>query len=202
MKTDVEMDRGTRWAAGTIPVALILAAAASRLVPHPPNLTPVTAIALFGAWQYGWRGWWKGVLSLGLPLAALFLSDLALNNLVYRMGGESGGLVWSYPGAGWTYLSMALVVGWGWLALKRFSAVRLAGASVVGSLLFFAVSNFGVWASFELYPHTAAGLMECYVAGIPFLGNALIGDLVFTGLLFGAFWLATRWVTAEQTAQA
>lgn len=199
---DEEKSSGGRGVVAAIPVALILAAAAARLVPHPPNMTPVTAIALFGAWQYGWRGWWKGLLSVGLPLAALFLSDLALNNLVYRMGGESEGLVWFYPGAGWTYLSMALVVGWGWLALKRFSAVRLAGASVVGSLLFFAVSNFGVWASFPLYPHTAAGLMECYVAGIPFLGNAMLGDLLFTGLLFGAFWLATRWGAAMETAQA
>ena len=199
---DEEKRSGARGVVAAIPVALILAAAAARLVPHPPNMTPMPAIALFGAWQYGWRGWWKGVLSVGLPLAALFLSDLALNNLVYRMGGESGGLVWFYPGAGWTYLSMALVVGWGWLALKRFSAVRLAGTSVVGSLLFFAVSNFGVWASFDMYPHTAAGLMECYVAGIPFLGNALLGDLLFTGLLFGAFWLATKGVTARQTAQA
>lgn len=197
-----EMIRGARGAASAIPVALILAAAASRLIPHPPNMTPVTAIALFGAWQYGWRGWWKGAVSVGLPLAALFLSDVALNNLVYRMGVESGGVVWFYPGAGWTYLSMALVVAWGWLSLRRFSAVRLAGASVVGSLLFFAVSNFGVWASFDMYPHTAAGLMECYVAGIPFLGNALIGDLVFTGVLFGAFWLATRGLVAREPVEA
>ena len=190
------------WLAA-IPMAWVGAAALTRLVPHPPNVAPMGAMALFCGWHYGRKNW---LAALGVPLAALMVSDLILNNFVYHLGGE-GGWTWFYVGAGWTYAAMALEVVWGWLALRRFSATRLAGASVGASLVFFAVSNFGVWHTARLfeppmYPHTLAGLEECYVAGLPFLANGLLGDLVYSAVLFAAYLLAVRPQLAKAGAEA
>ena len=174
------------WSMVVVPVALVAAAALARLLPHPPNVAPLGAMALFGAWRYGTRRWWAAML---LPLAAMLLSDVVLNNFVYRIG--DGAWTWFYAGAGWTYAAMALTVAWGWVALRRFGWARLAGASVGASTLFFVVSNFGVWAATDLYPPSAAGLGECYVAALPFFGNALLGDALWSAALFGAFALAS-----------
>jgi hypothetical protein len=146
---------------------MILAAAASRLIPHPPNMTSVAAMALFGgAMLDDWR------LAFVVPLSALFLSDLVL-------GFHSQMFV--------VYGTFALIVCIGlWLQRHR-SAALIAGAALTSSLLFFLTTNFGVWASDQMYPHTLAGLVTCYTAALPFLRNTLEGDLFYTLVLFGGF---------------
>lgn len=167
-------------------VLVIFAAALSRLLPHPWNFTPIGAMALFGGAYLGDRK-----LALIVTLAALWLSDLLLNNLIYSAYFD--GFAFSYPDAFWTYGAFALVVLLGhWLLSKRRSALRIAGCSVTASTLFFVVSNFGVWASGQLYPQTWQGLVACYTAALPFYGNNLIGDLFYCTLLFGGFALAGR----------
>ncbi len=153
-------------------VLMILAAAASRLIPHPPNLASITAVALFGgAYLTNKR------LALIVPIAALFLSDLILG---------------FYRHMEIVYGSFLLVVFLGfWLQRKR-SALRIAGAALASSAIFFIVTNFGVWAFESLYPKTAAGLLACYVAAIPFFQNTLVGDALYTAVLFGGFALAER----------
>jgi uncharacterized protein DUF6580 len=85
------------------------------------------------------------------------------------------------------YLSFALVVCVGlWLQMRR-SILHIAGAALASSVLFFLVTNFGVWALESLYPKTIAGLVACYVAAIPFFENQIQGDLFYTLLLFGGF---------------
>ena len=155
-------DRTTPWLAG----GLILLGIMSRLVPHPWNATPLTAIALFGG-TYLSKRW-----SILLPLAIVALSDLAL-------GWHS-----TIP---FTWGAFA-VTGWlAWLIRVQPSAGRILAGSLLGSVIFFLVTNFGVWTTQTLYPKTAAGLWECYVAGIPFFRNALVGDLVYTAALFGMY---------------
>ena len=151
---------------------MILAAAASRLVPHPPNVASITAVALFGgAYLTDKR------LALIVPLAALLLSDLILG---------------FYRHMEIVYASFLLVVCLGfWLQRKR-SALRIAGATLAASVVFFVVTNFGVWAFESLYPKTAAGLVACYVAAIPFFQNTLVGDALYTAVLFGGFALAEK----------
>ena len=148
----------------------ILLAAALRLVPHPPNFTPIGAMALFSGAYLG-RRW----LAFAAPLAAMLLSDMVLG---------------FYSGMWATYLAVALVVLVGVLALQKRSPVRIGLAAVAGSVLFFLVSNFGTWALSGMYPHTAAGLAACYVAAIPFFQNTLAGDLFYATLLFGGFRIA------------
>lgn len=145
---------------------MIVFAALTRLLPHPPNFTAVAAIALFAGAQIADRR-----LALLAPLAALFLTDLVL-------GLHSGMLV--------VYLCVAAGVLIGGTLGARPGLTRLVGASLASSILFFVVTNFSVWAMGGLYDKTLAGLAACYVAAIPFFQNAIVGDLTFTLALFGA----------------
>jgi hypothetical protein len=151
-------------------LSAILVAAALRLVPHPPNFTPIGAIALFSGAYLGRRG-----LAFAAPIGALLLSDAILG---------------FYSGMAFQYFSVALVVLLGWLALSRVTVLRLGIAAVASSVLFFAISNFGVWLVSGMYPNDASGLVACYVAAIPFFQNTVAGDLFYTTLLFGGFKLA------------
>jgi hypothetical protein len=152
----------------------IVAAAALRLVPHPPNFTPIGAMALFSG-AYLER---RGVLAFVAPLAAMLVSDAIIGFHPY---------MWA------TYLSVALIVLIGWAVRARISPIRVGAAAVASSVLFYLLTNFSVWlASGGVYPHTFAGLAACYVAAIPFFQNTLAGDLFYAALLFGGFRLAER----------
>ncbi len=198
MATDLNTTAASPARFSMIPwILLVIAAAAlSRLLPHPWNMTPIGAMALFGGAYLGDRK-----LALIVTLAALWLSDLLLNNLIYQA--YFNGFAWTYPDAFWTYAAFALVVLLGHAVLRqRKSALRIAGCSLAASSLFFVLSNFGVWASGQLgYPHTEAGLLACYIAGLPFFGNNLVGDLLYSALLFGGFALARKhWGQPLRTA--
>jgi hypothetical protein len=180
--------------AGPLLVAgVIVLAALSRLLPHPPNFSPVEAIALFGGAYFARRA-----TALWVPLAAMFLSDIAL-------GLVNGGIYAEYfTSAGFwlVYLCIALSTVLGFGLRGRVGAVRVAGYSLAGSVLFFLVTNFGVWAGSGMYPRTGAGLMAAYAAGLPFFQNTVNGTLFYGVVLFGAFaWLRRRHpVLALQTA--
>lgn len=149
----------------TVVVGMILAAAAARLLPHPPNFTPIAAIALFGGAQFSNRG-----MAFMLPLAAMFFGDL---------------LIGFHALMPFVYGSLALTVCLGmWLQQSR-TVARTVLAALAGSILFFAITNFAVWAKLGSYPATGAGLMACYVAAIPYFQNTVLGDLFYTAVLFG-----------------
>jgi hypothetical protein len=168
-------------------VGMILLAALSRLLPHPPNFSPVEAIALFGGAYFASRAW-----AVAVPLVAMLVSDIALG---LTMGGD----YWSYVATSvsfWSvYLCIALssVVGFG--LRGRVSSPRVLGYGVMGSVLFFLVTNFAVWTmATPISGHNAcvAGLSSCYVAAIPFFKNTLFGTLVYSAVLFGGFELLRR----------
>jgi hypothetical protein len=148
-------------------LAAIIAAAALRLVPHPPNFAPIGAMALFSGAQLGRRP-----LAFLAPLGAMLLSDAVLG---------------FHSGVPFVYGSVALVVLLGWLALSRITVLRLGGAAVASSVLFFLITNFGTWMLSGMYPLSASGLAACYVAAIPFFQNTVAGDLFYVGVLFGGF---------------
>ena len=154
-------------------VLMILAAAASRLIPHPPNLASITAVALFGGAYLNDKR-----LAFLVPMAALLLSDLVLG---------------FYSHMEIIYGSFALVVCVGLLLRKRRTPLRIASAALASSVLFFVMTNLGVWLFGSLYPKTTAGLVTCYVAAIPFFQNTLVGDALYTAVLFGGFALAEKW---------
>lgn len=144
---------------------MILAATASRLIPHPPDFSPIAAIALFGGASFASKR-----AAFLVPLAGLFLSDLVLG---------------FYPITVVVYFSFALIVCLGFWVRRRRTAGRIAGAAITSAILFFVATNFGVWAIENLYPKTFAGLIDCYVAAIPFFKNTLLSNLLYSTLLFG-----------------
>lgn len=169
---------------------IMLATMVARLLPHPPNFTPVEAVALFGGVYVADRR-----LAFLLPLLALLLSDLVLGFAVY-----SYGLV--YSGMAFVYASTALITALGiWWLRQQVTVTRVATGAVASAILFFVITNFGVWLTSGLYPHNASGLLACYIAALPFFHYTLAGALGYSALLFGGFTLARRYARARQTPQ-
>ena len=169
---------------------IIFAAAALRLVPHPVNFSPITAMALFagahfdGFFSNFWGGRLSKVFALFFPLLALFLSDLIL--------GFHDQMI---P----VYFGFALVTAVGFLLQSRVSVIRVGAASISGSLIFFVFTNFAIWAHGGMYDKTGAGLAKCFAMALPFLQNSLVGDLFFSALLFGAWAFLARLAPNRRT---
>ncbi len=155
----------------TVFAVLTLVAAFSRLFPHYPNFTAMGALAFYTAYSG------KNVFqSLALMAGTMMLTDLVLNNLVY----PSGEFVFMYAGSLFTYLGFAAYTLSGYLSKSRKGA---ALGLIAGSIIFFAVSNFGVWFSaFSPYPKTATGLLAAYTAAIPFYAPELLSSILFSAL--------------------
>src|SRR5215510_11825836 len=167
--------------------ALALAAAATRLAPHWWNLTAVGAVCLFGG-AYFQRKWAAFVV----PLVALAASDVLLQTFVY-------------PGQGpnyFKYVCFALTVPLGFVLRGRTTFLPVGAAAIGATAMFFLLSNFEVWFSGHgvSYPRTPAGLIECYIAALPFAKNMLFGNLLFSAVLFGGmeFAKSRRFVIVQQ----
>jgi hypothetical protein len=148
--------------------SLLLLGILARFLPHPYNFAPIGAIAIFGG-LYLPKKW-----AILLPLTAMLISDVFI-----------GFYNWHTMLA--VYLSFALM---SLIALKvrqNKSVLNIAGGTILGSLLFFIITNFAVWAFGNMYSYNFAGLMNCYYMAIPFFRNSLAGDLFYTGVLVGAY---------------
>lgn len=169
-------------------IGIIFLAAFVRLLPHPHNFTPLGAMALFGGAFFG-----RKALAVLAPLAALWLSDLVLNNFILKPQFPQyypEGFIWFTSIS--IYLAFMAISALGWLMLKNIRIPRLIGASVGASLLFFLITNFAVWQGSAVYPQNPGGLLTCYLAGLPFFWNTLLGDLAYTAIMFGAFAYVVR----------
>ena len=144
--------------------ALIVFAALTRLMPHPPNFTPIIAMGLFGGAYLKDTRW-----VILLPVVAMLIADFFL--------GFHGTMIW-------VYCSLIIISSMGLLLKNRITLINGAIAILGGSLLFFLVTNFGVWASSIFYPKTFIGLISCYAAGLPFFGNTLAGSVFYSSLMF------------------
>ena len=167
--------------------ALILVAALTRVLPHPPNFSPIEAVALFGGAYFASRYW-----ALLVPLAAMLLSDLVLAKI-------NGGLYSNWLGSSGmllVYACVAIGVFLGYRLRGKVTGARVLGYALLGSVLFFTVTNFGVWLSSSMYPQTTAGLLAAYTAGIPFFKWTVVGTLFYSAMLFGGFELLRRRVPA------
>ena len=158
--------------------AIIFALALFRILPHLPNVSPVAAMALFGGAYFADKR-----MAFIVPFVALFVSDLVL--------GLHDSMIFVYAG-------FALTVGIGFQLQKRVSLTNTAFAVVVSSVLFFLLTNLGAWMTSALYAKSAAGLMQAYVAGIPFFQNSLLGNLVYAAVIFGGYHLLQKNVAVLQ----
>jgi hypothetical protein len=148
------------------PAIIIILAALMRLLPHPANVAPIAAMALFGGVYLDKK------YALVVPLLALFISDIFL------------GFHQSMPYVYGSFILTGLIGMW----LRRHKSVATVFAgTLASSMLFFLITNFGFWLAFSLYPKTFAGQMDAYLMALPFFRNTLIGDLLYVGLFFGSF---------------
>ena len=134
-------------------VGIIIVAILSRLIPHPPNFTPVTAVALFSIINFK-----NKYIAISIPIICLFVSDLILGISLINL---------------FVYFSFILISGIGYL----FGKINLKSI-LLSSLIFFIVTNFGVW--LIGYPNTLEGFVACYIAAIPFFGWTVAGDLFYS----------------------
>jgi hypothetical protein len=159
-------------------VLLIFFAAFSRLLPHPENFAPVAAVAIFAGLYMNNR------FAIIIPIAATFLSDIFIGLYPY--------VLWVYG----TYLLIVLVnIG----LKKRYNSLSgvkkaglLYGSTLASSIIFFLVTNFGVWTSGLYYEMSFNGLLASYTAAIPFFRTSLLADVVYVSLMVGVFSLVTK----------
>ena len=169
-----------------------------RLLPHPPNMAPVGAMSLFaGANLSGWQAYL-------VPLLVMAITD----PLVGARGGcctigDFNPFSW---GTFFIYGSFLISVWIGKHLRGTFSPRKIGAAAFLCALQFYLVTNLPSWLFGSMYPHTLAGVVQCYVAAIPFYGRTLASDLLYSGALFGLHaWLSrmvarAERVTAMQTA--
>ena len=161
-------------------ICIIVLAVFSRIIPHYPNFTPLCAIALFGAKYFK-----NFHLAIIIPLFSLWISDFIINNFI--LGSYFDGIIFFYPGYFWQYGSFILISLFGRFSLKKISLFKLFGVSISSSLIFFLITNFGVWVSTTFYSKTFMGLYFCYVAGIPFYIGTLFSSIFYSFFLFGLY---------------
>jgi hypothetical protein len=154
-------------------IGMVFFCACARLLPHPWNFTPMMAIGLFAGYQA--RKASTGVL---VTLLALVLSDAVMG---------------FYPGFWYVYAAALIPVLLGWLIRNRSGAGAIAAVALASSLSFFLITNFMFWATSLWYPHTAAGLTACFLAGIPFYQNQVLGDALYTVGIFGGYQALSRY---------
>lgn len=161
-----------------VAILWIVVGALARLIPHPPNFSPTTSIALFGGTQMNrWLG-------LAITLAGLALSDL----LLVKAAGYPPFGTWSL----FSYTGFALIVlAGGWLR-KSPTAGRTLAFLLGSSGFYWTWTNFGVWLLDGMYPRSGAGLITCYANALPFLKNALLGDMVWGLVFFASFSFVRR----------
>jgi Family of unknown function (DUF6580) len=152
----------------------VLLAIASRFLPHPDGwvqFTPLGAALLYFGARVPLKRMW-------IPLVALIAADVYLTKVTYAYPLTADQVVT------WVWYAGVIVLG-GALLGRQVSPLRVAAGSLTASIAFFVVSNFAVWAVWNMYPRTLAGLATAYVAAIPFFRNQVLADLLFAGVLFG-----------------
>jgi len=163
------------------PLAVALTVIVAQLLPHPPNVAPIRAAALFGGARF--PSAWTAFL---VPLGAQLLG--ALGVALFR-GDASYGF---HALAPVVYGCVVLNVLLGLAIRARSGWLPIAAATAGGSLIFFLLTNFAVWFFLGAYPPSAEGLARCYAAGLPFLASGLVGDAAYSALFFGGLALLER----------
>ncbi|MDF1696377.1 MAG: hypothetical protein P1U56_11115 [Saprospiraceae bacterium] len=166
----------------------ILFGAFSRLFTFLPNFSALEALALFGGAYIAIR-----YIAILIPLVALFVSDLIINNTVARaFFPDHEGLVIFSEYMIWNTIAIVAIVLFGRYFLKKMSFLRGAVGILGATGIFWIISNIGAWLSSGLFPLTFAGMIENFIFALPFLKNSLLGNAVFGAILFGSFELLTR----------
>lgn len=159
-------------------LSLIIVAMLTRFIPHWPNFTAVGAVALFSGALYR-----NKIMALIIPIGALFISDLFINNLVYAS--YQSGFTWFTEGFYWMYAGFILTVLIGQLAVNNKKPLSILAGGLGSALVFYLLTNFGVWMTGLMYSKGLGGLLTSYTMGLPFLATQALGTVFYSALLFG-----------------
>jgi len=135
-----------------------------RLIPHPPNFTPILATAIYTPYIINDK--WIAML---IPLSAMFIADIIIGFHPY--------MLWVYGAIGLS----TLISNWSMRFNKKY--IQLGVMAILSSILFFIITNFAVWIIWDYYPTTIDGLIICYIKAIPFFQNTLLGTIIYTALI-------------------
>ena len=154
---------------------LVIAAASTRalpyLIPHIWNFTAVGALAIFAGALFS-----NKKLAFIMPLAAMAISDLFIGNGFSLL----------------VYLGFTAMVACGFLLREKVNVTNVALASFISASVFYLITNFAFFYPISLYPHNISGVLTSYAAGLPFFRNMLVGNLVFSAVLFSSFYLLAK----------
>ena len=145
-----------------LPVVIILSLSITRLIPHPWNFTPMLAAGIFSGFYFK-----QFYLSLFIVILSMFIGDLFLG---------------FHSTMFFTYISLAIAVGLGFF-IKYFKISEILFSGILSSVCFFIVTNFGAWATLEIYEKSLAGLINSYIMAIPFFHNTLLSTLLYLVVL-------------------
>ena len=152
-------------------ISVIFLVSLTRIFPHPPNFTPILALAIFGGAYLPNR-----ITAISLPIISMFISDLIIgfHSQIFTV-----------------YAAIILLSILGHLMkTKNFKNFAITGFT--GSLIFFIITNFSVWLGGSLYPLTIDGIIQCYIMAIPFFHNTLISTILFLTILFFGYTFAEK----------
>ncbi len=150
---------------------IIILAACTRLAPHPVNFTPVLAIGLFSGFYFKNR-----LFSLAVPLLVMIVSDFFIGYYLISL---------------WVYAAITCIALLAWYINRYIGKKYLILSSFLSSILFFIVSNFGVW-TLGAYGYSFEGLVSCYTMAIPFFFNTLASTFIYTLIFFGSYELIAK----------
>jgi hypothetical protein len=157
-------------------LTLVIVGVVLRVMPHPWNFAPIGAIALFGGARFDRR-----YFAIGIPLLTMFVGDafIGFHSLMPVI-----------------YATYALIAVIGMFLRDRTTIPAVAGGVLLSSTIFYLTTNFAVWEMGTTYAKNAAGLLACYIAAIPYFGNTLASDALYSAIFFGIFALAERRIPA------
>lgn len=180
-------------------VAMLAVAAVIRFMPHIPNFTPVEGITIFGAAYLGRKHY-----AFLLPVITLYISDLVINNTTARPFFEDQtGFVWYSDYMVFNALALIVVAVISTQTLKKINFITVPAAAVASSVVFYVVTNFGVWLTSQVaYTKDMAGLMACFAAGLPFFKTSLLSTVAFTAVIFTVFEYFKKQSAVGQTTVA
>lgn len=164
-------------------IALVILGIGSRLIPHPPAATAMTAVILASAYYLGPSA------SVLVSLTVLLLSDMVLGT-------------YELPVMISVYGSFLAIAALGMLLVGKQSVTRRVALIASGSIVFFLITNAAVWFFTPWYPKDFSGLLMSYTLALPFLRNMLLGDFIYTAALFGALSVLFTTVLVKRNAYA
>ena len=184
LKANKKMKMKSRKVQIAVIIGLLVLGALARVFPHAPNFTPIVAMALFGAVIFKNKN-----LAILLPMAALLLSDIMLE-LSFQLGYRS--FSGFHSGMIYVYGAFFLIAFLAYFGLKKANFLSIGLGALGASVLFFLITNFGVWLSGSMYTMDFTGLIGCYTAAIPFFHNTVLSTFMYSGVFFGAYYLLNQ----------